>query len=111
VAASRTGRLTVSTLCGCAVGAAWGAHLRGASAWPRLLWVSLALAAVALVLAVGRQGAATERRGTARGLRAVSRETLLPPWRWGAERLTGFALINLGISLGVFALQAPVRLL
>lgn len=111
VARSRTGRLTVSALIGSAGGAAWGAHLRDGETWPRLLWVSLVLAAIALVLAVGRQGAESQPRGTGRGFRAVSREVVLPPWRWGAERLVGFALINLGISVGIFALQAPARLL
>ncbi len=107
---SRTGRLNVSAFIGCVAGAAWGAYLRDAATWPKLLWVSLALAAVALVLAAGRQGADFQGRRRGSGVLAVSREVLLPPWRWGAERLVGFAFINLGIAVGIFALQAPARL-
>ena len=100
----------VSALIGCAVGAASGDHLREATTSPRLLWVSLVLAAVALVLAVGRQGAERQLRGTGRGLRVV-REVVLPPWRWGAERLAGLALLNVGIAAGILVVKAPGHLL
>ncbi len=111
VARRRRGRLSVSALIGCVAGAAWGAHLRDTPTWPNLLWVSPALAAVALVLAVGRQGAERPPRLMPRGVGAVSREVVSPPWRWGEERPVGFALINLGIAVGIFMLQAPARLL
>lgn len=110
VARSRIGRLTVGTGVGAAFGALWGAYLASTPSWPRLLWVSLLLAAVSAVLAVGRAGQGdrlASRRGDVVGVLA---EVALPPWRWGGERLAGFALINVGIAAGIFAVQAPARL-
>lgn len=110
VARSRNGRLTVGALLGAAFGLAWGLYLLDAATWPRLLWVSLALAVIAGVMAVGRAGAddqASRRRGRQAGVLAG---VATPPWRWGGERLLGFALINVGIATGIFAAQAQARL-
>ena len=54
---SRAGRFTVAGLAGLAFGVGWGVHLSGSPAWPRLLWVSLALAVAGVLLAAGRAGA------------------------------------------------------
>jgi hypothetical protein len=115
VARSRPGRLTVGFVAGAAFGVAWGTHLQGAQTWPRLLWVSLVLAAVSAVLAVGRAGSpdwteAERFPQEGRSFGGLLAEAALPPWHWGAERLAGFALINLGIAAGIVAIQAPVRL-
>ena len=95
---SQTGRFVVSGLCGLGVGLAWGLYLRGADTWPRLLWVSLVVALVALLVAAGRQGApneATIRRSSG------WRRSLLPPWLWPAERLLALAVLNGGIAVGI----------
>lgn len=110
VARSRTGRLTVGALTGAAFGVVWGLHLLDAPSWPRLLWVSLALAASAGVLAVGRAGARDQPSARRGRWPDVLADVASPPWRWGAERLLGFALINVGIAAGILAVQAPARL-
>lgn len=110
VARSRTGRLTASALLGAGLGAAWGLHVLDAPHWPRLLWVSVAVAATAGVLAVGRAGVGDQPSARRRHAAGVLAEVMSPPWRWGGERLLGFALINVGIAVGIFAAQAPGRL-
>lgn len=97
---SRTGRFIVSGLCGLSAGLAWGWHLRGADTWPRLLWVSLVVALVALLVAAGRQGAPDE--ATARG-RSGWRRSLLPPWLWPAERLLALAILNASLAVGIIS--------
>ena len=81
VAASRNGRWVVGTLLGCAVGYAWGAHLREMAHWPRLLWVSLALGAASVVLALGRVKEDDRQPPSSSGLSGVLRELFAPPWR------------------------------
>jgi hypothetical protein len=110
IARSRTGRLTVGTVVGLAFGAAWGAYLAGEPTWPRLLWVSLLLSAVSAVLAVGRAGTGDRPARRAGRVSGVFADVAVPPWRWGGERLAGFALINLGIAAAIFGVQAPSRL-
>ena len=111
VAASRNGRWVVGTLLGCAVGFAWGTHLREMVHWPRLLWVSLALGAASVVLALGRVKEDDQQPPSSSGLSGVLGELFTPPWRWTKDRLTAFALINLGIAAGIAGAVAPTRLL
>ena len=111
VAASRNGRWVVGTLLGCAVGYAWGAHLREMAHWPRLLWVSLALGAASAVLVFGRVKEDDRQPPSSSGLSGVLGELFTPPWRWTKDRLTAFALINLGIAAGIAGAVAPTRLL
>ena len=98
---SRIGRVVVGGVVGVAFGVSWGVHLSGGTAWPKLLWASLALAAGALVLAVGRAGARPETSREGRGFRHAVSEAVQPPWRWSAYRLLAFALLNLGIAAGI----------
>lgn len=96
------GRWITGGLLGLAFGIAWGRHLSGATHYPRLLWVSLVLALVALVLAMGRprpEEAPQDATASAFDMRWL----VTPPWRWGYERLYGFAFINAGITAGVLA--------
>jgi hypothetical protein len=109
VARSRTGRLSVGGLVGLAFGFGWGVHLGDNQTWPRLLWISLVLAAGAAVLAVGRAGTADQPDPGGRRMGLLG-EVALPPWRWGGERLAGFAVINLGIAAGIFGALSPARL-
>lgn len=94
------GRWITGGLLGLAFGVAWGRHLSGGTHYPRLLWVSLALAVLALVLALGRP---RERRPGSGDLRSGldPRWLLTPPWKWAAERLVGVAFINSGLAVGV----------
>ncbi len=94
---SRTGRYVVIGLTGLCVGLAWGWHLSGSSTWPRLLWVSLVFALAAGLLAVGRVGAPPTSALDGPGWR----QALVPPWLWSAERLVGFAILNLGLAVGI----------
>lgn len=94
----RVGRLVLSGLCGLGFGLAWGAYLDGRAAYPRLLWVSLALAAVAALLAVVHPGTAVES-----GWRAV----LVPPWRWSRERLVNLVVLNLALAGGIVLTFTP----
>lgn len=98
----KVGRWVTGGVLGLGFGLAWGRHLSGAPHYPRLLWVSLALTPVALVLALGqpRSEASTPRDRTP----ALDLKWLVtPPWKWGSERLYGFAFINIGIAVGVLA--------
>lgn len=95
---SQTSRFVVIGLCGLGGGLAWGLYLRGADTWPRLLWVSLVVALVALLMAADRQGAPDEAR--TRG-RSGWRRSLLPPWLWPAERLVALAILNGGLAVGI----------
>lgn len=96
----RTGRFVLGGLVGLGFGWAWGHHLMGGSSWPKLLWVSLLLGGIALVLAAGRAGAPNDIVTSASRPRRVA-AVLAPPWRWSAERLVGFAIINAGIAAGI----------
>jgi hypothetical protein len=87
------GRYVTGAVLGLGIGLAWGHHLSGSATWPKLLWVSLGLAAAALVLAPSRPA------GVAAG--SLWRQALTPPWRWPASRLVGFAVLNLAIAAGI----------
>lgn len=76
---------------GLGFGVLWGDHLSGQATWPRLLWVSLGLAVVALMGALVR----TARPAPANGA------VLVVPWRWPADRLYGLVALNLAIAGGI----------
>jgi hypothetical protein len=98
VAHSARGRRVTGTLLGAVAGFGWGEHLSGGDHWPRLLWVSLVLAAAALTLAMGRPAALPKAD------RQVQwRDVLQPPWLWSAVRLVDFALLNVAVAIGVVA--------
>ena len=97
---STLGRYVTGALLGFGFGLAWGDHLSGQSTWPKLLWVSLALAGVAVVLAVNAAG-----RPAAGDPTALAgdpwRDIVTPPWRWRPDRLVGFVVVNLAIAGGI----------
>jgi hypothetical protein len=98
----QVGRWITGSLMGLGFGLAWGRHLSGATHYPRLLWVSLALTLVALVLALERPR--SERSDPRDRTSTLDLKWLVtPPWKWGFERLYGFAFINAGIAVGVLA--------
>lgn len=49
------------------------------------------------LLAVGRVGAPHPGALDGRGWR----QALVPPWLWSAERLVGFAILNIGLAVGI----------
>lgn len=95
---SRIGRYAIAGLAGFGFGLAWGDHLSGNATWPKLLWVSLGLAAAALIAAVTR-AAKPAAAGPVKGY--ALRQALTPPWRWHADRLVGFVVLNLAIAGGI----------
>ncbi len=101
---TRTGRYVTAALSGLGFGLVWGYALRGGPTWPRLLWVSLALGAAALLLAAGRAGAQQPPVGA--GTR-LWRRALVPPWLWSAERLVGVAVLNGALALGIASAFRP----
>jgi hypothetical protein len=94
---NRITRNLLGMAAGLGVGLAWGQHLSGGAHWPKLLWVSLVLAVAAAVLA-GRRP---------RGQGAGWEQPLSPPWRWTAERLFGFCLLNLALATGILLTFRP----
>jgi hypothetical protein len=96
---SRTGRHVVGGIIGFAGGLAWGILYTDLPAYPKTLWVSLALAAAGFALAAGSRGPvpATAQPGRPSGWRRVT----IAPSAWPAHRLIGFALLNLAIAAGV----------
>jgi hypothetical protein len=95
---NKVAQAAVGALAGLGIGAAWGHHLSGSPAWPKLLWVSLMLAFAAVMLALVRAGRPAP---AARHQTALLRDLLVAPWQWPGERLLGFALINLGLAAGI----------
>jgi hypothetical protein len=101
---SRAGRYIFGIALGFAFGGIWGAHLSGNAHWPRLLWVSVALGAVAGTMAVRRAVREGWRHPDySRGWRAL----FVLPWRWSADRLAGFTFINVGLALGIVTTFRP----
>jgi hypothetical protein len=96
---TRAGQRLLTLAAGLGFGGAWGWHLADQPDPPKLLWVSVALAAGATVLALGSRSSprATEPDTTA----GFWRRVLLPPWRWPAARWIDFALLNVAIAVGV----------
>ena len=91
---TQRGRAVLSGLVGFGVGCAWGAHLTGGAHYPKLLWVSVALAVLVAVRLLG--GVFPPRpRFSVRGY------LLAPPWQWHVERVVGFLLLNLGLAGGI----------
>lgn len=103
---SAIGRAVVGGLIGFGFGLAWGDHLSGQSTWPKLLWVSLALAGVALVFAVRAAGRPAAGAPTAI-VGETWRDLMTPPWRWRPDRLLGFVVINLAIAGGIGLAFSP----
>ena len=93
---SRVGRYVLGALAGFGFGLAWGDHLSGHPTWPKLLWVSLGLAATAFVLAVGRGSEAGREMPTSPWAVVTT-----PPWHWSADRFFGFVVLNLALALGI----------
>ena len=92
---------TVTTL-GLGVGGGywWGSRLTelGRTEPPSSLWVSLALAAAFVTLALVR--ALTGRGEDSMGEPTGVADRLLP-WRWSPERLLGFAALNGSVAIGI----------
>lgn len=95
---SRLGRLAIAVLVGFGFGLAWGDHLSSHASWPKLLWVSLGLAAAALIAAVARAAHPADS-SPAEG--SALHQALTPPWRWRTDRLVGFMVLNLAIAGGI----------
>lgn len=92
---NRVLRSALGALLGFGFGLFWGAHLSGGAHWPRLLWVSLSLAVAAAAWATGRErGAGWER-------------PFALPWTWSAERLYGFAALNVALAAGIAVTFRP----
>lgn len=91
---SRVGRFAIASAAGLGAGLWWGVRLteRGRVQEPRALWISLGLAAVTGLGALWRWK---------RGARAGNQSVVSPPWRWPAERLVGFAVLNAAVALGI----------
>lgn len=89
---SRIGRYTVSALIGFGGGVWWGSHLSDLGHRPRLFWVSIAIAAIALAAAAYRRANPVMPRG---------RDLFAPPWRWPSWRLVGLAVFNVAIAAGI----------
>jgi hypothetical protein len=91
---SRIGRYATSAIAGFAFGVVWGAHVAeiGTPHRPRLFWVSVTLALLALL------GGAYRRR---RPVDAITVTALAWPWTWPAARWAGFAVLNGAVAAGV----------
>ena len=93
---SRVGRSVVAAGAGFGFGLWWGGRLSDASLVhrPRLLWVSVGVAVVALALAASTHRDANQEVASRRA------RDLLDPTRWPAQRLVTFAVLNLAIAAG-----------
>ena len=89
------GRSIVGAVVGLGFGLAWGFHLADRSGPPKLLWVSIVLAAVALAL-IRSDRASDEREPP-----SFWRRLVVPPWRWPNRRLADFAAMNAAIAAGI----------
>jgi hypothetical protein len=91
---SRIGRYATSAITGFVFGVIWGAHVAeiGTPHRPRLFWVSVTLAVLALL------GAGYRRR---RAVDAIAVNALAWPWTWPASRWAGFAVLNGAVAAGV----------
>lgn len=92
----------LSFLAGLGLGWLWGAHLVGNETWPKLFWVSIALGLVAFAYAMSRPAGFAPQAD-----RFSITALVTPPWKWEAERLVGFAIINAGIALGIALAFGP----
>lgn len=92
---SRPGRWGLTALFGLAVGAIWGYSLRDQYHLPRLLWVALAFAVLAVLvrLFADRDRVVPTLSGW--------RQLVTVPWRWTNERLTGLVFLNVALAGGV----------
>jgi hypothetical protein len=95
---ARAGQRLLTVAAGLGFGIAWGWHLADQPHPPKLMWVSIALAAAATVLALDSRTSprATEPKATA----GFWQRALLPPWRWPAARWLDFAMLNVTIAAG-----------
>ena len=94
LAKTRWGRWLSGTALGFLFGALWGDHLSGGAHWPKLLWVSAAMAVLAFTLCLGRSPSPKRDVGFWDYL-------LQLPWEWSFDRLLGFGLINVGLAAGI----------
>lgn len=83
----------------------WGVRLSeaGRTEPPSSLWISFAMAAIFVTLALVRAlrsssevGSGGGGGGAPAGLRAR-----LTPWQWSPERLLGFAALNGSVAIGI----------
>lgn len=95
---SRLGRYAVTILAGFGFGLVWGDHLSGNVSWPKLLWVSLGLAAAAFVAAIARAAYPMDNSPSDDN---TFRAALAPPWRWRTDRLAGLVILNLAVASGI----------
>ncbi len=89
-----SGRRVFTAVVAAGFGVAWGAHLAAHPHLPRLVWVSLVLAAVAIALTARRHRPGEPVRD------GFWRRSLTWPWRWPTARLVDFALLNAALAAG-----------
>jgi hypothetical protein len=91
---SRPGRYTASASVGFIGGVLWGAHVAelGQPDRPRLFWVSIVIAIVALLAAAYRRSRPAD---------AISTRSFALPWTWPAWRLVGFAVLSGAVAAGI----------
>jgi hypothetical protein len=94
---SRVGRSVVAAGAGFGFGLWWGGRLSDAALVhrPRLLWVSVGVA----VLALAR--AASTHRDANHNVASRGPRDLIDPTRWPGHRLVAFAVLNLAIAAGI----------
>ncbi|MDT4941801.1 MAG: hypothetical protein QOJ34_1890 [Pseudonocardiales bacterium] len=96
---TRGGQRVLTVLAGLGFGIAWGWHLADQPGPPKLLLVSVALGAAAIVLVLNSRN--SSRSSGPRVAAGFWRRALVPPWRWPAARWVDFALLNVAIAGGV----------
>jgi hypothetical protein len=101
---SRTFRWSLMVVGGLSAGVWWGLRLsaQGRDHEPNALWVSLSFALIAVLLYVR-----ISRKTTDSDRSRESRKRFAPPWRWAPDRLIAFALLNVGVAVGIAVAFRP----